>query len=127
MLRYFKDPHARTTTERLAQTVTFCQLCEKNHIRWKCVDCSDLFCDYCRKIHERGKATRNHQITRIQDFNEVILAVSILNLQCPSHNFVCSMYCAICNQCACANCVTDNHTGHTFQDLTALLDKNGNK
>jgi disulfide oxidoreductase YuzD len=33
------------------------------------------------------------------------------------------MYCATCNQCACANCVTYNHTGHTFQDLKALLDR----
>lgn len=121
MLRYFKDPPHRTTNERLAQTVTFCQLCEKNHIRWKCVDCSDLFCDACKMIHERGKATRNHQITAVKDLNEEMLGVFIFNLQCPSHNFVCSMYCATCNQCACANCVTDNHTGHTFQDLKALL------
>ncbi|CAC5386330.1 unnamed protein product [Mytilus coruscus] len=125
MLRYFKDPQSPNVqvADGLAQTVALCQLCDKNPIKWKCVDCSELLCVDCKKIHERGKATRNHQISAVKDLNEEILENSVFNLECTLHHYACSMYCVTCNQCACANCVTDNHSGHTFQDLKALLDK----
>ncbi|XP_071137384.1 uncharacterized protein [Mytilus edulis] len=125
MLRYFKDPQSPNVqvADGLAQTVALCQLCDKNTIKWKCVDCSELLCSDCKKIHERGKATRNHQISAVKDLNEEILESSVFNLECTLHHNACSMYCVTCNQCACANCVTGNHSGHTFQDLKALLDK----
>lgn len=125
MLRFFKDPpQASPRSPRLlAQTVTLCQLCDRSSIKWKCVQCAELFCDDCKKIHKRSKATRNHQVVSVRDINEEILENSALNLDCPHHNFVCSMFCETCNECTCANCVTDNHNGHTFQDLKTLLDK----
>lgn len=132
MLRYFKDPpqtnpdSPRTnpaTPRMLAQTVTLCQLCDRNCIKWKCVECAELFCDDCKKVHGRSKATRHHQVVSIRDINEEILENSALNLNCPHHNCVCTMLCATCSECTCANCVTDNHNGHTFQDLKSLLDK----
>ena len=90
---------------------------------WKCVECFELYCVDCKNIHERGKATRNHQISAVKDLNKEIVVNSVLNLECTLHYHVCSIYCVNCNKCACIKCVTDNHSGHIFQDLKALLDK----
>lgn len=43
--------------------VTACDLCDSTkRVAWKCVQCDEVYCDACKNIHLKGKATKDHTI-----------------------------------------------------------------
>lgn len=57
------------TPEVIAQCAVIpnkkCDLCEDNNITFKCLNCDELICDYCKKIHLKSKISKDHKVVNL--------------------------------------------------------------
>ncbi|VDI17080.1 Hypothetical predicted protein [Mytilus galloprovincialis] len=122
---------ASSQSTGMAQTPTVCQFCEESQdIKWKCVNCELFLCKQCSlKIHNKSKASMEHEILNIKDFGMEDFATSVRkvdleNMVCSKHSDQkCFAYCNECRVPACSKCLMEPHKG---RDYIALDEKYNN-
>ncbi|XP_052079236.1 tripartite motif-containing protein 45-like [Mytilus californianus] len=108
-----------------AQTPAACQFCEElKEIKWKCINCELFLCQLCcSKIHNKIKASMEHEIINLKDFETVDLATSVRkvdleNMVCTIHdNQKCFVFCKDCSEPSCSKCLRETHKLHDYKAL----------
>ena len=108
-----------------AQTPALCQFCgESPDIKWKCINCELFLCQVCcSKIHSKIKASMEHEIINLKDFEmedfvTSIRKVDLENTVCTIHGKQkCFVFCKDCSQPACSKCLKETHKLHDYEAL----------
>ncbi|CAC5410507.1 unnamed protein product [Mytilus coruscus] len=108
-----------------AQTPAVCQFCEESQeIKWKCINCELFLCQLCcSKIHSKSKASMEHNIINLKDFEIEDLATSVRkvdleNMSCTKHSKQkCFVFCNECRVPACSKCLMEPHKLRDFKPL----------
>ncbi|CAG2230663.1 unnamed protein product [Mytilus edulis] len=78
----------------------------KDARRW-CTDCEEGLCEDCENIHRRSKASRNHKVITIDDYQK-IENVSISQV-CEQHGENLEWFCKSHDEVLCVVCVPSKH------------------
>jgi hypothetical protein len=88
------------------------------------VECAQLFCDGCVQVHKRVKATREHRIQALDDFEAhgaLAHAERARPVYCGTHTahtelHELTLYCRTCDTLICMACTVNSHPrpGHDF-------------
>ncbi|CAG2226611.1 unnamed protein product [Mytilus edulis] len=78
----------------------------KDARRW-CTDCEEGLCEDCENIHRRSKASRNHKVISIDDYQK-IENVSISQV-CEQHGENLEWFCKSHDEVLCVVCVPSKH------------------
>ncbi|VDI80738.1 tripartite motif-containing protein 9/67 [Mytilus galloprovincialis] len=113
-----------------AQTPAVCQFCEISpEIQWKCINCELFLCNLCcSKIHNKSKASMEHEIINIKDIETVDFAktmrkVDLQNMQCTIHGKEkCFVYCKDCSEPVCSKCTIEVHQKHEYKALDEVYE-----
>lgn len=89
-----------------------------------CVDCKHKLCDECCTEHRRFKATKNHKLITIHEYE------SSQNAPTDQTSSVCELhqqntldvYCADCKNVVCAICFIEKHRNHDGSHVDNCLD-----
>ncbi|XP_063427573.1 uncharacterized protein LOC134711076 [Mytilus trossulus] len=108
-----------------AQTPAMCQFCEESpDIKWKCINCELFLCQRCcSKIHSKIKASMEHEIINVKDFEMADFATSVRkvdleNMVCKIHDKQkCFVFCKDCKEPSCSKCLIETHKLHDYKDL----------
>ena len=76
----------------------FCHFCEKkNAVSWKCLCCQDLYCNDCKKVHEKFSISKDHIIVSLVKLNDKIMAEQKLKiLSAIKSQGKCDLFCVKC-------------------------------
>ncbi|CAG2186077.1 unnamed protein product [Mytilus edulis] len=86
-----------------------CGICTLRHISklpvvW-CSDCDEGLCQDCREHHSLLKATRNHNIISIAEYQKLPSFIANIKLHCSEHDEKYLLFCKKHNQLLCGKCV----------------------
>lgn len=96
-----------------------------------CCNCCNFLCSWCTKDHARRTATRKHELVDVGGKSKS-LQKSLLNsiqpkrMSCPLHSDeVLKFYCYSkgCSCLVCRDCILLSHSGHTYDHVDAVADK----
>lgn len=81
-----------------AKFKTTCKFCEKKHlVSWKCLYCSDIYCNDCKKVHERFSVSKDHIIVSLGKLSDQMLAEQKLKiLSALKSQGKCDLFCVSC-------------------------------
>lgn len=101
------------------QSASFCEICETQaEATQYCVQCEQLFCDRCQKVHLRSKKTANDQF--ISKDEALKGKPSNRIVYCPRHpERSVDMLCKTCDVPICIDCTVD-HDSHSIVPLTHI-------
>ncbi|XP_038056014.1 tripartite motif-containing protein 2-like [Patiria miniata] len=106
--------------EASAPTAT-CDCGEGKEATWRCLDCSDNFCQECWKAHGRFKSTKDHQIISLGDWQESKMPPAEhskpITRMCTVHtDQTLCFYCDTCDTLICPMCAALDHRSaeHNF-------------
>ncbi|XP_038052741.1 tripartite motif-containing protein 45-like [Patiria miniata] len=98
-----------------------CDCGEGKEVIWRCLDCSDNFCQECRKAHGRFKSTKGHQIISLGDWQESKMPpaehIKPITRMCTTHtDHPLCLYCDTCDTLICSMCAAFDHRSaeHNF-------------
>ncbi|XP_063431458.1 uncharacterized protein LOC134714145 [Mytilus trossulus] len=115
---------------RKGQIPVSCGLCETDRpIKWKCLDCDLLLCNYCKeKVHLRVKTANNHRIIDLKDIGLYKEELDFTNIPCQYHarQYAC-LYCKTCDTLVCPTCVSKVHKKHDLIDIQEGYDMKKDK
>ncbi|KAK3092792.1 hypothetical protein FSP39_007276 [Pinctada imbricata] len=102
-----------------AQSTIQCDHCggvdDVNH---HCLICEETMCPACKAIHNKARATRDHQVV----LREERLTKNRSSTFCKKHpDQKTSLYCDTCNIPVCTKCIAETHYGHKFSDISKIL------
>ncbi|XP_052079249.1 tripartite motif-containing protein 45-like [Mytilus californianus] len=108
-----------------AQTPAVCQFCEElKEIKWKCINCELFLCQLCcSKIHSKIKASMEHEIINLKDFEKEDFATSVRkvdleNMECKIHpKQKCFVFCKDCSEPSCSKCLMETHKLHDYKAI----------
>ncbi|XP_052091933.1 E3 ubiquitin-protein ligase TRIM33-like [Mytilus californianus] len=108
-----------------AQTPAVCQFCEESQdIKWKCINCELFLCQLCcSKIHSKIKASMEHEIINLKDFEKEDFATSVRkvdleNMVCTIHDKQkCYIFCKDCSEPSCSKCLMETHKLHDYKAI----------
>ena len=96
-----------------------CNICDTAVAKFYCNTCRDSLCTTCKAIHLKGKGTKHHKIV---PYAEKLNPKYLAGLLCPKHQAnVPKFWCDKCDAPICDPCITNEHKGHPFSDITVLL------
>ncbi|XP_071153175.1 uncharacterized protein [Mytilus edulis] len=92
---------------------TFCGVCETQHVVrdadvW-CPECDEGLCSSCVKHHRASRATRNHEVTSVDDYKQIPPKIASINQYCSDHESKYQHYCPQHEKLCCPLCITTNH------------------
>ena len=98
-----------------------CGICETQHItkyadQW-CPECDEGLCSDCEThFHKISKATRNHGIISIENYQKLPSCISEIGHHCKDHDIKYTIFCPIHDKPCCPDCISTNH-----KDCVGLL------
>ncbi|CAG2201133.1 unnamed protein product [Mytilus edulis] len=100
---------------------TFCGVCETQHVVrdadvW-CPECDEGLCSSCVKHHRASRATRNHEVTSVDDYKQIPPTIASINQYCSDHEKRYQLYCSQHEKLCCPLCIM---TDHKTCDLMAI-------
>lgn len=112
-----------SSSDTRAQIKIVCQICEtESKIKYKCLDCNHLMCEKCRTtIHP--KFSEDHEIVDLSDVGQINAnfqpRTNLTYITCDKHkNQKCYLYCNTCDSLVCVSCISTDHTGHEFLQIS---------
>ena len=90
-----------------------CGICETQHItkyadHW-CPECDEGLCAACENHHKSSKATRNHCIISIENYQKLPSCISEIDHHCKDHDTKYTIFCQIHDMPCCPDCISTNH------------------
>ncbi|XP_063437080.1 E3 ubiquitin-protein ligase TRIM39-like [Mytilus trossulus] len=90
-----------------------CGVCDLRHtttpsIVW-CTECDEGLCKDCQEHHSLSKASRNHSVIPIEDYQKLPLDVLKISQYCTKHNKKYEMYCQKHERSCCSKCMLQSH------------------
>ncbi|XP_063418806.1 uncharacterized protein LOC134701595 [Mytilus trossulus] len=90
-----------------------CGVCDLRHITkpcsvW-CTECDEGLCNECQEHHSLSKASTNHSVIAITDYQKLPTDVLKINQHCSKHNKKFEMYCQKHERPCCSKCLVENH------------------
>ena len=90
-----------------------CGICETQHItkyadHW-CPECDEGLCAACENHHKSSKATRNHCIISIENYQKLPSCISEICHHCKDHDTKYTNFCQIHDMPCCPDCISTNH------------------
>ncbi|KAJ8316048.1 hypothetical protein KUTeg_006062 [Tegillarca granosa] len=104
-----------------------CEICEVNNITFKCLNCNEMLCDSCKKMHIKSKMAKNHKVVSL--VNAEIYQRNETETKCPTHaTEELLMYCNSCQVPLCRDCITSgSHHNHEMVKIENAIDNNRNE
>jgi len=98
---------------------------EENEATHYCLDCEEHFCEGCAKVHQKSKATKNHQVIPIGEMKDQtqinVISKSSSQLYCQIHQSEeIKLFCEDCKEPICSLCI-DKHRAHTISSLSSIM------
>ncbi|XP_052067490.1 uncharacterized protein LOC127706827 [Mytilus californianus] len=93
----------------MATSFDNCGICNVRHISkpsvvW-CSDCNEGLCQDCREYHSLSKASQNHNVVPIAEYQTLPSFITNIKLHCDQHDEKYSLFCKEHNECVCRKCV----------------------
>ncbi|XP_071142904.1 E3 ubiquitin-protein ligase TRIM71-like [Mytilus edulis] len=92
---------------------TCCGVCETQHVvteaTFWCPECDEGLCALCQKHHQASRATRNHEVTSVDNYKRIPSTIASINHFCSDHEKKYQLYCSEHEKLCCPLCITTNH------------------
>ncbi|XP_052093900.1 uncharacterized protein LOC127729954 [Mytilus californianus] len=92
---------------------TFCGVCETQHVvreaTFWCSECDEGLCSSCEKHHRASKASRNHEVISVNNYQKIPNTIANINQYCSDHEKKYQLYCSKHEKLCCPLCITRNH------------------
>lgn len=111
-------PSTENNTATGQQTSTQKCISCKDDGAFYCYECSSIYCENCRKTHDKIPATKSHKVADLKKADHSISRPGVL---CNTHKDVYTHACESCNVLICSKCVTTTHKGHNFSDISLMV------
>ena len=96
-----------------------CDICDNAAAKFHCNTCGDALCPTCKSHHLKSRGTRNHDIV---PYAQKLSPKYLAGLFCHTHKANTPDYwCDTCGVPICGPCITKEHKGHQFSNITAVL------
>ena len=96
-----------------------CDICENAAAKFHCNTCGDALCPTCKSHHLKSRGTRNHDIV---PYAQKLSPKYLAGLFCHTHKANTPEYwCDTCGVPICGPCITKEHRGHQFSNITTVL------
>ncbi|KAK3092719.1 hypothetical protein FSP39_006477 [Pinctada imbricata] len=104
-----------------AQAIIKCDHCGGvDDVEHYCLVCGETICPTCKAIHNKARATREHQVV----LREERLTKDQGSTFCKKHpDQTTSLHCDTCKVPVCTKCIAETHNGHKFSDISQILQK----
>ena len=100
-------------------SVVPCDICDSPAAKFHCNTCGDALCATCKERHLKSKGTKTHVIV---PYAKKLDPKYLAGLLCNTHNTNAPEYwCDTCSKPICGSCITNEHKGHQFSNITAIL------
>lgn len=108
----------------MSESTALCSVCGRRHLSkssivW-CVDCCEGLCLDCKEHHSLLKATRNHNIISITEYQQLPRNVLDISQHCTKHDEIFQTFCKKHDCPCCRKCVIETH--NNCIDLIAIED-----
>jgi hypothetical protein len=113
-----------SSINKKAQIVKKCDLCEtETNLKWRCIQCDNILCEKCKKIHNKVQTTTKHQIVDLRTpFQDVEQKVILDNIKCDEHQTkMTCLFCRTCDHLVCPDCISSKHNKHNFEPVEKIL------
>ena len=85
----------------------------------RCLSCSEYLCESCYGIHQRLKATRDHNMITLEKIKKSDKKLGVQSIQrkqyCEEHDDeVLKLFCKTCNKVICRDCALVKHREHDY-------------
>ena len=102
---------ALVEADRLLNKGLNCCVCEDVAAAGLCLNCGDLFCQPCRKVHNKQRVSKHHVVEDLSSVNPSRIAANC-PATCAVHtNNVCELFCHTHGQPICHACAAIQHAG----------------
>ncbi|XP_063420762.1 protein wech-like [Mytilus trossulus] len=92
---------------------TFCGVCETQHVvrdaDFWCSECDEGLCSSCEKHHRASKASRNHEVISMNNYQKLPHTIASINQYCSDHDKKYQYFCSQHENLCCPLCITTNH------------------
>ena len=96
-----------------------CRKCDNPAAKFHCNTCSVALCPSCKAFHLKERDTRHHDVV---PYANKLNPNYLTGLLCHTHKTDAPEYwCDTCGVPICGSCITEQHKGHQFSKLTAIL------
>lgn len=98
----------------MATSSKYCGICKLRHVSqlsvvW-CTDCDEGLCHDCKEHHRLLKATRNHHILSIDEYQKLPSFIANIKLYCDEHDEKYQLFCREHNKVLCRKCaISEKH------------------
>ncbi|CAG2208700.1 unnamed protein product [Mytilus edulis] len=108
----------------MATSSLSCGVCDLRHITklpkiW-CLECDEGLCTECQDHHSLSKASRNHSVIPITDYQKIPTDVLKICQYCSKHNKKFEIYCRKHQSPCCSKCTVESH--NECRDIVDLHD-----
>ncbi|CAG2213121.1 unnamed protein product [Mytilus edulis] len=108
----------------MATSSPSCGVCDLRHntkpsIVW-CTECDEGLCTECQEHHSLSKASRNHNVIPINEYQKLPIDVLKITQYCSIHDEKFQIYCQKHECPCCSKCVVESHK--LCQDIVNLDD-----
>ncbi len=118
---------AEQGTQPDKQTQIICTNCDENNFsQWYCTYCNELLCEDCRIAHSRVRVTKDHILSKINNYSSNDAVENCKNNQscrlisnCQFHTKEkLSLFCETCDILTCRDCqLSPTHKEHKYKYL----------
>ncbi|XP_063415864.1 E3 ubiquitin-protein ligase TRIM45-like [Mytilus trossulus] len=91
-----------------------CDICTSAPEQHFCIDCEQKFCDNCKVLHTRQKATRQHKFQRSSELQKNG------NYKCREHDEDYIFICKTCDAPVCSHCMEDKEGKHKEHEMSNI-------
>ena len=96
-----------------------CRKCDNPAAKFHCNTCGSALCPSCKTCHLKDRDTRHHDVV---PYANKLNPNYLTGLLCHTHKTDAPEYwCDTCGVPICGSCITEQHKGHQFSRLTAIL------
>ncbi|XP_052089787.1 transcription intermediary factor 1-beta-like [Mytilus californianus] len=88
-----------------------CDICSSALTEHYCIDCEQYFCETCKGLHKRQRATRNHEFQSSSDLIQEVKS------KCKEHDEDFIFLCSSCDVPVCRRCISGKHNGHKVANI----------
>ncbi|CAG2234972.1 unnamed protein product [Mytilus edulis] len=104
---------------------TFCGVCEtqdvvRDAIFW-CPECDEGLCTSCEKYHRASKSSRNHEVTSVDNYQQLPSSIANIKQYCSDHEEKYQHYCSQHETLCCPLCLTSNHRKCDFLAIGEII------
>lgn len=94
-----------------------CNGCDEEDAGVHCIECGENYGPTCASSHRKMKMSSSHQLVPIHEALKGKLEAK-RTPRCQKHpNQEIDTFCKTCHDSVCPKCLSENHSGHTFQPL----------